>query len=186
MNQRPAQDELAYPTEPTATAVKAPAATVTRESRGHIQTPPIPRPSGLRGSRLQTADPARGRRHKTNRPDPAAKHPLRCPRIDQAMQITVTLKPLPTPPKRFSKRAESAQPLAKPHIPSAENAPTIPISPQWVLSPSRCYILCDLQSPARCFHLPHRPLTGCDRSPTPHPRRNPLSWPSSVQTLETS
>ena len=59
------------------------------------------------------------------------------------MQITVTLKPLPTPPKRFSKRVESAQPLAKPHIPSAENAPTIPISPQCVLSPSRCYILCD-------------------------------------------
>jgi len=70
---RPAPDVLVIPNEPTARAALPPATTVTRESRGYNQKPPIPRPTGLRGSRLPTAAAGRGRRldhpGRTIRPD---------------------------------------------------------------------------------------------------------------------
>lgn len=68
VNTHPSQVELVSQFEPNARAKHSTAETVTRYQRGALSTPPIPRPTGLCGSRLRTAAEGRGRRHGTNRP----------------------------------------------------------------------------------------------------------------------
>lgn len=70
----PARDALVQPNEPSARAANPTAATVSRETRGLITQPPIPRPALLRGSRPQTDATGNGRRLDHKRPTTAETH----------------------------------------------------------------------------------------------------------------